>query len=101
MKRAAPSQAARELGSITASLVKVCILHRASIAPATAASVAEQLGRQAGPSKPAQILSGLARQGLLRPKANPPGHAREYSLTPKGRRLLALARRHLPQLATQ
>ena len=101
MKRAAPSQTARELDSLTASFVKVRILHHASAAPATATSVAKQLGQPDGRSTPAQILSGLARQGLLRPKANPPGHAQKHSLTPKGRRLLALARTHLRQLATQ
>ena len=99
MKPTASRQAARELDSITASFTKVRILRYASEAPATAAAFAERLGQHSVPSRPDQLHASLARQGLLRAKANLAGPARQYSLTPKGRRLLAVATKHLRQLA--
>jgi hypothetical protein len=90
MKRAPAAQASRELESITSSLVQIRILHRVSAAFATA----EQLQ----PLAHARLLASMTRNGLLRTKADPgvqPHSTRQYSLTPKGRRLLATATNHL------
>ena len=101
MTRATPSQASRELDSITSSLVVVRVLHYTSAGPATAAGIAERL-RQHGPARANQLLARMTRSGLLRAAPAPvsqPQRARKYLLTPKGRRLLGIAAKHLPQLA--
>lgn len=102
MKPTAPRQAARELDYITSSFLQVRILHYASTTSATAAAIAERLRPHAGAANPARILARMTRRGLLKAKGPPVGHARlarQYALTPKGRRLLQTAKKHLRQLA--
>jgi DNA-binding MarR family transcriptional regulator len=97
MTRATRSQAARELDSTVSSLATVRILHFASAGPVTAAGIAERLGHHGTSSSPAQLLARMTCNGLLKSATAP--RARAYSLTPKGRRLLATAKDHLRQLA--
>ena len=93
MKSACSPQASRELESITSGLAQIRILHRASAAPGTI----EELQ----PLAHARLLARMTRIGLLRTNAAPGrSHpARQYSLTPKGRRLLATVTNHLRHLA--
>lgn len=94
MKGTPAAQASRELESITSSLACIRILHRVSGTPATA----EQLQ----PLAHARLLARMTRSGLLQAKAAPGSQrhsTRQYSLTPKGRRLLATATNHLRHLA--
>ncbi len=101
MKRAPHSKTARELASITSSFLQVRVLHYASAAPATAADLIARLRPHAAAANPARILARMTRSGLLSveaPPANQPQFARQYSLTPKGRRLLDTAKKHLRHL---
>jgi hypothetical protein len=102
MRRADPSQAAREVDSAASSFVAVRILHYASAAPTTAAAISERLCQHGGPASPNRIFARMTRAGLLRPAPASIGETqrtRKYLLTLKGRRLLDTARNHLRQLA--
>ena len=104
MKPLAPSQAARELDSITSSFLQLRILRYASTSPANAAVIAHRIRPYAGGANPSRILARMTRTGLLKANAPPTSQARfapQYFLTPKGRRLLEMARKYLRQLAAQ
>jgi DNA-binding PadR family transcriptional regulator len=100
MKSAPTFEEARELKSILVTFAKVRILHYASEAPTTAASIAGRLGWHGGSAKLSPILASLVRSGLMRAKANPARSSQQYSLTPSGRRWLATAKKHLRRLST-
>ena len=102
MRRASPATASRELAAIGSSFLKVRILHYASASPATASAIAERLRRHNAPADPAKLLASMTYSRLLRAKAasgSKGRRGRHYALTPKGRRLLYSARKHLRQLA--
>ncbi len=102
MKRTTQSRTARNLDSIRSGFLQVRILHYASTAPATAVAITDKLCARSGVTNLARTLARMTRSGLLKVKAHPASHAHfalEYSLTPKGRRLLDTTKEHLRQLA--
>ncbi len=101
------SRNSQELESLTLSFSKVRILHYAAPEPINHAAILARL-RTHGCALSAgtlnQILASMVRNGWLKIKAGPagtpPGH-RAYILTPKGHRVLKMARQQLKQLVAK
>jgi hypothetical protein len=99
MNRASPSQALRELHSLTSNFTKVRILHYAAAGPIGRSAMLLRLRVHHPALNPAslnRLLASMARLGWLKITAPP-----AYSLTPRGRRALNAARDALRDFATR
>jgi DNA-binding PadR family transcriptional regulator len=93
---------AKETAALLLSFCKVRILHYAAAQPVPSSGILERLrshGCTVAPATLNRILLRMSRNGWLKSKpASANTHRRTYSLTPKGRAVLDLARKSLKQL---
>jgi PadR family transcriptional regulator PadR len=95
---------ATETATLLLSFCKVRILHYAAAKPVPSLAILERLlshGCTISSATLQRTLLRMSRNGWLKSKAIPAKthrHPRNYSLTPKGRTVLGLARKTLNQL---
>jgi hypothetical protein len=98
------AKSARELHSLTSSFIKVRILHYAATETLALAALSARLrkgGRTVNAKNLHQLLVSMNRNGFLKTTLAPgrmPQSDPAYSVTPKGHRVLEVAKQQLKQL---